>query len=63
MNAPRSQFDLDMEFRNLANDKKIKDSHARINKCVENMDELLDKMLQKQEIDFLSAYRGHMLKV
>eukprot|EP00347_Sterkiella_histriomuscorum_P021148 403335070 len=27
------------------------------------MDVLIDNMLQKQEIDFLAAYRGHMIKV
>jgi len=47
----------------MTNDMKIKDSHVKINKCVENLDELLDRMLQKQEIDFLGAYRGHMQRV
>jgi hypothetical protein len=63
MNMAKSQFDLDLEYRNLSNDQKIKDSHGRINKCVENLDDLLDKMMQKQELDFLAAYRGHMLRV
>ena len=34
-----------------------------IDDTIENLDQKLDKVLEKNEKDFLTAYRFHMLKV
>lgn len=37
--------------------------HEEINNVIQNFDQRVEEMMMKQEKDFLSAYRGHMLKV
>ena len=37
--------------------------HNQIHNVLENFDEHLDHILERNEKDFLTAYRGHMLKV
>ncbi|CDW84646.1 UNKNOWN [Stylonychia lemnae] len=62
----RDQFDM-MQYsqinQELSGQEKLKLAYDGIMKEIENMDEYIDNILQKQEIDFLSAYRGHMMKV
>lgn len=40
-----------------------KEIHSQINQVLENFDEHIDNILERNEKDFLAAYRGHMVKV
>ena len=42
---------------------KYVDIHTQIHDVLENFDEHLDNILERNEKDFLAAYRGHMTKV
>lgn len=46
-----------------AYNKSYKDIHGKIHTVLDNFDEHLDNILERNEKDFLTAYRGHMLKV
>jgi hypothetical protein len=43
--------------------EKIPYLYGLLNKSVKKVDTLVEGMMQKHEADFISAYRGHMLKV
>ena len=43
--------------------ENIKDLESRIGGEIEGLDSKLDAVLEKNEKDFLTAYRFHMLKV
>ena len=54
---------LDGEDQILAITTKINDTNNNINATIVDLDAKLDSVLEKNEKDFLMAYRFHMLKV
>jgi hypothetical protein len=52
-----SNLEFQQHYRNLSAPEKVVYLNDQINKSVINMDKLIDGMLQKQEVDFISAYR------
>jgi len=47
----------------MSSDEKIPFLNGHLNKSINRIDNLIEAMMQKHEADFISAYRGHMLKV
>ena len=62
-NKFNSRFDDKMEKTVAEVQERINDTQVKIDGEIEGLDEKLDKVLEKNEKDFLTAYRFHMLKV
>ena len=56
-------FDDQVEKNVAETQERIGNLSIFIDDTIENLDEKLDKVLEKNEKDFLTAYRFHMLKV
>ena len=61
--APSIKLDSQIEKIVAETQERIYNLSAEINTTVEGLDEKLDTVLEKNEKDFLTAYRFHMLKV
>ncbi len=52
-----NDFSLLAKYQEMDGESKVKFVHDKLLTQISNMDEIIDEMLQRQEADFLSAYR------
>lgn len=47
----------------MTTNEKISFLYGQLHKSINTMDMIVDGLMQRHEADFISAYRGHMLRV